>query len=141
MTGVVVSRSPSEAEGNGDRQGDHHHLAAERNTTQLVFFATRVVLEAAELEKPDGSPLEMRVGVHTGNCMSGIVGTKNLRFCLFGDAMNTAARMEQHARPNQIHASQAAKDATLQLEWKSQGKIEVKGKGLMQTYYLEPRRD
>ena len=64
------------------------------------------------------------------------VGTKNLRFCLFGDTMNTAARMEQHGKPRHIHASRAVRDAASSEKW-IESFTEVKGKGKMQTFYLK----
>ena len=63
-----------------------------------------------------------------------------MRFCLFGDAMNTAARMEQLGRANCIHASCAVFERTPGEKWqKRSGLLEVKGKGKMQSYFLEPQ--
>ncbi len=47
----------------------------------------------------DGSPVVIRIGIHTGPCVSGLIGTKLPKFSLFGDTMNTSSRMESTCTP------------------------------------------
>jgi class 3 adenylate cyclase len=71
--------------------------------------------------------------------MSGIVGKKNFRFCLFGDTMNTAARMEQTSMAECIHVSQDVVDLAPDQPWEKLDKMHVKGNGAMPTYLMRVR--
>ena len=75
----------------------HSLIRSHRIPKAIIARAQRISMPAL------GKPTKLLVGIQTGPCMSGIVGTRNLRFCLFGDTMNTAARMQQTGRPDRIH--------------------------------------
>ena len=108
------------------------------NTNQMLQYAKAIVNESTLVDVPEGAAVRprLRVGIHTGSCMSGIVGTRNFRFCLFGDTMNTAARMEQKSVAECIHVTQDVVDLVPDESWEKRKKIDFKGKGLMQTYLL-----
>ena len=113
------------------------HASSVSNTQQMIGFAKAIMkgFKLVSLPESEVSPA-LRIGIHTGPCMSGIVGTKNFRFCLFGDTMNTAARMEQKGTAACVHTTQDVVDLVPGERWEKLAKMEVKGKGSMQTYLL-----
>jgi class 3 adenylate cyclase len=80
--------------------------------------------------------VEMRVGIHTGDVTSGIIDNVMPKFCLFGDAMNTASRMESTGKPMHIHVSEPTYAlANIKKNFRRRS-TDVKGKGEMTTYMM-----
>jgi class 3 adenylate cyclase len=100
-----------------------------------------------ELEQTLGagtSDLKLRIGLHSGPVTAGVLRGQKARFQLFGDTVNTAARMESTGIPNKIHVSEATANELIALKkaaWliKREDMITAKGKGQMVTYWVEPK--
>jgi class 3 adenylate cyclase len=132
-----------------------------RNDNAHVFSSASAALDmlhaVSHIVSPTGSPVEVRLGVHCGAVTAGVIGKERLQYDVWGDTVNVASRMESSGEPGRIHVSKAFADALntsppsplssvrggtssrfpVPCSLRERGAIEIKGKGLMKTYWLE----
>jgi class 3 adenylate cyclase len=101
-----------------------------------------VVLSLVDTLGDDTANLAMRIGLHSGPVTGGVLRGQKSRFQLFGDTVNTASRMESNGMGGKIHVSQSTADELEKLgrsEWlvANDRKLPIKGKGEMQTYFVQ----
>jgi class 3 adenylate cyclase len=81
----------------------------------------------------------MRVGIHTGPVVAGIVGVKKFQYDIWGDTVNTASRMEHSGEVGKVNISQTTYELIkdhANFTFESRGKIEAKGKGEIEMYFV-----
>ena len=111
----------------------------EKHAENIANFALAVQECVQLVESPvNGAPLQLRIGIHTGHCMGGVVGTLTPHYCLFGDMVNTTARHESTGIGGKIQCSsmlhhllaeQASANNGPQYKFSPRGYVDMKGKG------------
>jgi adenylate cyclase len=117
------------AAGIPEAQPDH----AER----IAAVAPRMLDAVAAIAEATHLTLAARIGIHTGPITAGVIGTHKFAYDVWGDTVNTASRMESQSLPGRIQVSAATRAALGdRFKLERRGIIEVKGKGMMETYFL-----
>ncbi len=104
---------------------------------QVARFALDALKSFDDYAESFPHPLRMRIGMHTGTVVAGIVGTQKFSYDLWGDVVNVAARYESTATPNRIHVSEAVHVRLADdFEFEDAGEVLLKGKGKMRSWFL-----
>jgi adenylate cyclase len=86
-------------------------------------------------------PMSIRIGIHTGPAVAGVIGIKKFFYDVWGDTVNTASRMESSGAPGRVHISEeTARLVEGQFVVEERGMVEMKGKGCLRTYWLAGRK-
>jgi adenylate cyclase len=124
--------------------GDCYMVVAGAPTARAdhVEAAARLALamraEAEQLSQDHGIPIRFRIGLQTGPLVAGVIGEKRFLYDVWGDTVNTASRLESHGIPGAIQVSaEVAERLQGRFLLRRRGEVEIKGKGLMETYFLE----
>jgi adenylate cyclase len=115
-------------------------VAQPDHATRIAALSLRMLDEVEAIAAATGLKLQARIGVHSGPIVAGVIGTHKFAYDVWGDTVNTASRMESHSLPGHVQIS-AATRALLddRFDFEARGSIEVKGKGMMETFFLSAR--
>lgn len=120
-----------------------HAVAMTKFAIDVRSKTNEIIHELAAVLGEGTETLQMRIGLHSGSVTAGILRGQRARFDLFGDTVNTASRMESTGGANKIQVSQSTADLLMaagKVTWleKRETLVVAKGKGSMQTYWVEP---
>lgn len=108
-----------------------------------AMLATRILCIVEKVAQEHNLPLKVRIGLHSGNLVAGVIGKYKFSYDMWGDAVNTASRMESGGEEGKIHISEKFAEELFLLpesreKFRLQARepISIKGKGVMQTYFL-----
>ena len=128
--------------------GDNYMVASgvpesnEAHARDMARMALEMQAFADKLSIRDEHRIQFRIGIHSGPVIAGIVGRKKFQYDIWGDAVNTASRMESHGEAGQIQVSQATYELLKdEFIMEKRGTIDVKGKGQMTTWFLMGHRE
>lgn len=116
-------------------------IAVDHQVERMADFALELVQVCKQISDNSGFDLAVRIGIHTGPVVAGVIGSSRLCYDLWGDSVNLAQRIESHGEPNAISVSEPVyfklRD---QFKLEDRGLIELKGKGPTKTFVLEGRQ-
>ncbi|MEM7300303.1 MAG: adenylate/guanylate cyclase domain-containing protein [Pseudomonadota bacterium] len=110
----------------------------ERNHADAAAQLALSMLEICSgLSEKIGERVSVRIGIHTGTAVAGVIGRRKVFYDIWGDAVNLAARMESHGEPGRIQISTESRNALSEsYQTERRGLIDIKGKGPTETWWL-----
>lgn len=111
------------------------------NLSSIADMALDMMQEVKRFTTPSHQPITLRIGIHSGPVVAGVIGTRKFIYDLWGDTVNVASRMEAQGETNRIQVTQViCERLKKRYVFEKRGEIDVKGKGLMSTYWLLDQR-
>ena len=109
---------------------------------RTIEFSIEILKISKKYSFPNDIPLQLRIGIHIGTIVAGVIGTQKFSYDVWGDTVNVAARMESSGEPGKIHVTDEMIDQ-LQLESslctiQTRGEVSIKGKGIINTHFIIP---
>lgn len=110
-------------------------------TTEQRLARVAQAMMASRFTWPNADPIHFRIGLHTGPVVAGIIGTERMQYDVWGDTVNVASRMESTGEPGRIQMSAVfaghLRTADPSVVLIPRGLVDIKGKGQMETYWLD----
>jgi class 3 adenylate cyclase len=117
--------------------GDAYLVISKTNPQALARLALSMCEAMQSFNQRQGLQLALRLGLHCGPAIAGVIGHKCLMYDVWGDAVNLASRMQSSSLPGRIHASESMfhrlRDS---FDFEARGLVDIKGKGLLPGYFL-----
>lgn len=129
--------------------GDEYFVAAgvperiDKPALRMANLAIDMKNEVQNHQRHDGSPFRLRCGMNTGPLVAGIIGKEKFVYDVWGDTVNIGSRMESQGEPGKIQVTPSTKkrieeqDDNSEFQFEERGAIDVKGKGKMNTYFIQ----
>ena len=104
---------------------------------RMLRYAKGIIEDVNEFNRDSRNQVQIRLGINTGNLVAGVIGKTKFIYDIWGDTVNVASRMESSGQPMKIHVTEDTyKETKGEFDYEGPIEIEVKGKGMMKTYYL-----
>ena len=110
----------------------------DKNHASKILKAAADCLKFVETKKSKRPFFDVRIGIHSGPAVAGVVGEKKFAYDIWGDTVNTASRVESTGEAGKISVSKATHDLANSIgQYTHRGKVEAKGKGEMELFFWE----
>ena len=103
----------------------------------MIKFAQGLLEDVQEFNRTSDVKIRIRIGINTGNLVAGVIGKTKFIYDIWGDTVNVASRMESTGEAMRIHLTESTREQTEEFfNCQESVEMEIKGKGLMKTYFL-----